>query len=231
MFENEDPAKRAAGYAAVDRYVRDGMCIGLGTGTTAYWAIERAGTRIRAGEQICAVATSSDTERLCRSLGIPLVALMERPMAIAIDGADEVAADGSLMKGGGGALFREKAVALASERYIVVVTEPKIVATLGKAPLPIEIVPFATPYVRYEIGRRFDNVALTLRGGDAQPFVTDNGNWIVDCRFGRIDDPRRLDERMREIHGVVATGLFYGIAGEVLVGDANGEVRALAIRR
>lgn len=231
MFENEDPAKRAAGYAAVDRYVRDGMCIGLGTGTTAYWAIERVGTRIRAGERICAVATSSDTERLCRSLGIPLVALMERPMTVAIDGADEVAADGALMKGGGGALFREKAVALASERYIVVVTEPKIVATLGKAPLPIEIVPFAAPYVRYEIARRFDNVEQTLRGSDAQPFVTDNGNWIVDCRFGRIDDPRRLDERMREIHGVVATGLFYGIAGEVLVGDANGEVRVLAIRR
>lgn len=231
MFENQDPAKRAAGYAAVDRYVRDGMCIGLGTGTTAYWAIERVGTRIEAGEQICAVATSSDTERLCRTLRISLVALMERPMAIAIDGADEVAADGSLMKGGGGALFREKAVALASERYIVVVTEPKIVATLGKAPLPVEIVPFASPYVRYEISRRFANVELTLRGSDAQPFVTDNGNWIVDCRVGRIDDPRRLDERMREIHGVVATGLFYGIADEVLVGDANGGVRALAIRR
>ncbi|MGB9651045.1 MAG: ribose-5-phosphate isomerase RpiA [Candidatus Cybelea sp.] len=225
-FENNDPAKRAVGYAAVDRYVRDRMCVGLGTGTTAYWAIERVGQRIAAGERIVAVATSSETESLCRQLGITLVGLLEYPMPVAIDGADEVAPDRSLTKGGGGALFREKAVALSCDRYVVVVTESKLVAALGAFPLPIEIVPFAAPYVRREIGRRFGEIAVVLRETEQRPFVTDNDNWIFDARFGEIADPRRLDERLREIHGVVATGLFYGIADEVLVGDASGNVRS-----
>ncbi|MBV8148231.1 MAG: ribose-5-phosphate isomerase RpiA [Candidatus Eremiobacteraeota bacterium] len=227
MFENDDPAKRAAGYAAVDRYVRNGMCIGLGTGTTAYWAIERVGRRVAAGEQIAAVATSSETEALCRKLDIPLVGLLVRQMLVAIDGADEVAPDWSLTKGGGGALFREKTVALSAERFIVVVTEQKLVPSLGAFPLPVEIVPFAAPYARREIGRRFGAIAVVRRGTDRQPFVTDNSNWIFDCHFGRIDDPRGLDEALRSIHGVVATGIFYGIASEVLIGDADGSVRSL----
>ncbi|MGB8908622.1 MAG: ribose-5-phosphate isomerase RpiA [Candidatus Cybelea sp.] len=225
-FENSDPAKRAAGYAAVDRYVRDGTCVGLGTGSTAYWAIERVGQRIAAGERIVAVATSSDSESLCRQLGIPLVGLLKRPMPVAIDGADEVAPDRSLTKGGGGALFREKAVALSCERYVVVVNEEKLVPVLGAFPLPIEIVPFAAPYAKREIERRFGEVAVAQREIEGQPFVTDNDNWIFDAGFGEIANPRRLDERLREIHGVVATGLFYGIADEVLVGDASGNVRS-----
>ncbi len=229
VFENDDPAKRAAGYAAVDRYVRDGMCVGLGTGTTAYWAIERVGARIAAGERISAIPTSSDSEALCRKLAIPLATLLERPMPVAIDGADEVAPDWSLTKGGGGALFREKAVALACERYVVVVTEPKLVAALGRFPLPIEIVPFAAPYVRREIARRFGNVDVVRRGSGLQPFVTDNGNWIFDAHFGRIDDPPALDTALREIHGVVATGLFYNLADEVIVGEASGTTRSLTV--
>jgi ribose 5-phosphate isomerase A len=226
-FENADPAKRAAGYAAVDRYVRDGMCVGLGTGSTAFWAIERVGGRISAGEEIVAVATSSDTESLCRDLGIPLVPLLQRPMPVAIDGADEVAPDRSMTKGGGGALFREKTVALACERYIVVVTEPKLVPQLGAFPLPVEIVPFAAPWAKREIERHFGEIAVCVRGTDQRPFVTDNGNWIFDLHFGRIPDPRSLDEKLRAIYGVVATGLFYGIADEVLIGEASGTVRSL----
>jgi ribose 5-phosphate isomerase A len=226
-FENADPAKRAAGFAAVDRYLRDGMCVGLGTGTTAYWAIVRVGELVADGWKIDAVATSSATEALCRRLHIPLLALLERPMPIAIDGADEVAPDWSLTKGGGGALFREKTVALACERYIIVVTEPKVVPVLGVFPLPVEIVPYAAPYVRREIERRCGPVEVTRRGTAAEPFVTDNANWIFDCRFGRIPDPRALDELLRGIHGVVATGLFSGVASDVLVGDATGCVRSL----
>jgi ribose 5-phosphate isomerase A len=226
-FENSDPAKRAAGYAAVDRYVTDGACVGLGTGTTAYWAIERVGRRVASGERIVAVPTSGDTEALCRELGIPLVALLERPMTVAIDGADEVAPDRSLTKGGGGALFREKAVALACERYVVVVTAPKLVPALGEFPLPIEVVPFAAPYVRHEIEVCFGQIPIALRRSEQQLFVTDNGNWIFDVHFGKISDPRRLDERLRGIYGVLATGLFYGIVDEVLVGNANGSVRSL----
>jgi ribose 5-phosphate isomerase A len=228
FFENDDPAKRAVGYAAVDRYVRDGTCVGLGTGTTAYWAIERVGQRIARGARITAVATSSETERLCRKLRIPLVNLLEEPMPFAIDGADEVAPDWSLTKGGGGALFREKTVALACERYIVIVTEPKLVDALGTFPLPIEIVPYAAPYVSRELGRRFGGVQVSLRTSDGRRFVTDNDNWIYDCHFGRIADPRGLDEALRAINGVVATGIFCGIAAGVLVGYADGNVTNLA---
>jgi ribose 5-phosphate isomerase A len=226
-FENSDPAKRAVGYAAVDKHVVDGTCIGLGTGTTAYWAIERVGQRIAAGERICAVATSSETEELCRSLRIPLVELLEKPIAVAIDGADEVAPDWSLTKGGGGALFREKVVALCAERYVVVVTESKLVEVLGAFPLPVEIVPYAMTYVRREIQRRSAGVPVVRREIEGRPFVTDNGNWIFDCHFARIDDPPSLDATLREIHGVVATGLFFNVASEVLVGGADGRVVSL----
>jgi ribose 5-phosphate isomerase A len=228
VFENEDPAKRAAGYAAVDRYVRDGMCIGLGTGSTAYWAIERIGQRVAAGEHIEAVASSLDTEKLCRRLGIPLVGLLQRPMAVAIDGADEVAPDGSLTKGGGGALFREKAVALAAKQYAIVVTKPKLVSVLGAFPTPVEIVPFAAPFVRVEIERRFGKITISQRGDQRDPFMTDNGNWIFDCHFGQIENPAAIDEALRGIHGVVSTGLFYGIATDVLVGDENGQITQLS---
>jgi len=226
-FENSDPAKRAAGFAAVDKHVVDGTCVGLGTGTTAYWAIERVGQRIAAGQRIRAVATSSETEELCRRLRIPLVDLLEEPMAVAIDGADEVAPDWSLTKGGGGALFREKAVALCAKQYVVVVTESKLVEALGAFPLPVEIVPYAMAYVRREIQRRSGDILVVRREIEGRPFVTDNGNWIFDCHFSRIDDPPGLDARLREIHGVVATGLFFNIASEVLVGGADGRVLSL----
>jgi ribose 5-phosphate isomerase A len=228
VFENSDPAKRAVGFAAVDRYVRDGMCIGLGTGTTAYWAIERVGQRVAAGEQIAVTATSSETERLCRQLNVPVLDLLERPMPVAIDGADEVAPDWSLTKGGGGALFREKAVALSAERFVVIVTESKLVPALGAFPLPVEIVPYAAPYIRREIVRRIGDVPVVRRGTESQPFITDNDNWIFDCHFGRIADPHSLDEALRGIHGVVSTGIFSGIASEVLVGNPDGTTRSLA---
>jgi ribose 5-phosphate isomerase A len=222
-----DDAKRAAGYAAVDRYVTDGDCIGLGTGTTAYWAVERVGQRVAAGERIAAVATSSETEALCRQWNVPVLTLLERPMTVAIDGADEVAADWSLTKGGGGALFREKAVALSAERFVVIVDEGKLVAKLGAFPLPVEIVPYAAPYVRREILRRLGDLTIVRRGSEETPYVTDNHNWIFDCHFGQIDDPRSLDETLRYIHGVVATGIFFGIASDVIVGAANGTSRRI----
>ena len=222
----DERGKRAAGYAAVDRYVRDGSCIGLGTGTTAYWAVERVGQRIAAGEQIVAVPTSGETQELCRRWNVPVAGLLDRPMLVAIDGADEVAADWSLTKGGGGALFREKAVALSAERFVVIVTENKLVETLGAFPLPVEIVPYAAPYVRREIERSFPGVAVAKRGKN-KPYVTDNGNWIFDCRFGRIAEPKELDAALRTIHGVVATGIFHGIADTVIVGEADGTVRML----
>jgi ribose 5-phosphate isomerase A len=221
-----DDAKRAVARAAVDRYVRAGTCIGLGTGTTARWAIERVGERIRAGETLFAVATSLQTEALCREHGVPLAAFGERSIQVAIDGADEVSADWSLTKGGGGALFREKAVALAAERFVVIVTPEKLVERLGAFATPVEVVPFTADWLRRQLEAAFPQAAIRRRGGET-PFVTDNGNAILDCAFGTIEDPAALDARLRGFHGVVASGLFIGLTSDVLVGDANGNVREL----
>jgi len=214
--------KRAAGYAAVDRFVRADMaCIGLGTGSTAFYAIERVGTLVAQGWNLSAVTTSVQTAQLCRERNIPVVGLCEgAPVAVAIDGADEVAPDFALTKGGGGALFREKAVALAAEKFVVVVDESKLVPHLGKFPLPVEVVPFTARYVEREIQRMCPQ--LTMRVRDGKTFVTDNGNYILDCSFGRIDDPAGLDARLRAINGVVASGLFVGLTSHVLVGSATG---------
>jgi ribose 5-phosphate isomerase A len=218
-----DERKRAVGYAAVDRYVRSSTCVGLGTGTTARWAVERVGERVARGEQIVAVATSGATQRQCRDLGIPLVALGEREIDVAIDGADEVAADWSLTKGGGGAHFREKAVALAARAFIVIVTPEKLVDKLGAFPTPVEVVPFTLVVVTRAIQAAYAGVRVQRRGGDAAPFVTDNGNAILDCAFGAIADPGALDAALRGIHGVVATGLFPpDLTAAVLVADDAG---------
>jgi ribose 5-phosphate isomerase A len=218
-----DP-KRVAGFAAVDRYVRDGMCIGLGTGTTAYWATERVGERVAAGEHVVAVATSLATEALCRARAIPLMPLGEREIDVAIDGADEVAANWALSKGRGGAIFREKAVALAAHTFVIIVTPAKIVAKLGAFPTPIEVVPFSTNVVVAAIASTYDGTQIVRRMDDDEtPFVTDNGNAILDCAFGTIDDPVALDAALRRIHGVVATGLFAPqLTSAVLVADSDG---------
>ena len=221
MSEHAEKQKRAAGEAAVDRYVRDGMCVGLGTGSTALWAIRRVGALVAAGAAIEAVATSRTTEDLCRVLHIPLINFLERDIDVAIDGADEVAPDFALTKGGGGALFREKCVALAARRFIVIVDESKLVPALGTFPTPVEVVPYAVPWVEREIQRAFPHATLTRRGGTT-PFITDNGNAIFDVRFGAIADARALDAQVRTIHGVVATGLFVDVTHEVIVAGANG---------
>jgi ribose 5-phosphate isomerase A len=213
--------KRAAGEAAVDRYVRDGMCIGLGTGSTAYYAILHVGKLVAAGASIVAVASSLATEALCREAGVPLVGLLEQPIAVAIDGADEVAPDFALTKGGGGALFREKSIALAAEQFIVIVDESKLVERLGAFATPVEVVPFALALVELEIGSAFPHATIRRRG-TATPFVTDNGNAILDCAFGTIDDPAELEAELRAIHGVVDAGLFTNLADVVLVAQAGG---------
>ncbi len=220
----EDRAKRDVGFRAVDEYVRDGTCIGLGTGTTSYFAIERVGQLVAAGWKLRAVPTSRETERLCRERNIELAALGDAPLDVAIDGADEAAPDRSLLKGGGGALFREKAVALAARAFVAIVTDRKLVPQLGAFPLPVEVVPFSLRYVV----RRIDalGVPLKVRERDGAAYVTDNGNALLDCEFGSIDDPERLDRTLREIHGVVATGLFVGLTAQVLVANVDGTMSA-----
>ena len=219
----EEQRKRDVGFAAVDRYVRADTCIGLGTGSTARWAVARVGERVAAGERIVAVATSVATERQCRELGIPLVALGDREIDVAIDGADEVASDWSLTKGAGGAMFREKAVALAAKTFVVVVTPEKLVTRLGAFPTPVEVVPFALASVISGISTALPHVRIKQRKTDLAPFVTDNGNFIIDCSLGPIADPEISDIVLRAIHGVVATGLFAAsLTRAVLVADDSG---------
>src|SRR3984957_7722196 len=158
VSDPKEAAKRLLGFAAVDRFVQAGMCVGLGTGTTAYWAVKRTGERIAAGERLEAVVSSSATEKLCAGFGVPVIPFMSRDIDVAIDGADEVAPDWSLTKGGGGALFREKAIAIAAERFIVIVDASKIVDLLGRFPTPVEVVPFTLPWVEREIAGQFPTV-------------------------------------------------------------------------
>jgi ribose 5-phosphate isomerase A len=216
LNDSKEAAKRLVGFAAVDRYVRPGMCVGLGTGTTAYWAIKRTGERIAAGESLEAIVTSAATEALCGEFGVPVIPFMSRDIDVAIDGADEVAPDWSLTKGGGGALFREKAIAIAAKQFIVIVDDSKLVAQLGRFPTPVEVVPFTLVWVQRQIAERYPKAKATERVRDGKPYRTDNGNAILDCAFGTIGDPRTLDAALKAIHGVLDVGLFYDLADAVL---------------
>jgi ribose 5-phosphate isomerase A len=217
------------GYAAVDRFVEAGMCVGLGTGTTAYWAIRRTGERIAAGEKLTAIVTSAGTEKLCGEFGVPVVPFMSREIDVAIDGADEVAPDWALTKGGGGALFREKAIAIAAKRFIVIVDDSKVVDQLGRFPTPVEVVPFTLAWVQREIAAQFPTAKATERTRDGAPYRTDNGNAILDCAFGAIADPRSVAAALQAIHGVLDVGIFLDLADAVLC-TAEAGVRELTKR-
>ena len=226
MSDPKEAAKRLVGFAAVDRYVEDGMCVGLGTGTTACWAIKRTGERVARGEKLVAIVTSAATEKLCGDFGVPVVPFMSRDIDVAIDGADEVAPDWALTKGGGGALFREKAIAIAANRFIVIVDDSKVVDQLGRFPTPVEVVPFTLSWVQRRIPAQFPTAKATERVRDGQPYRTDNGNAILDCAFGLIPDPRTLSAALMAIHGVLDVGIFLDLADAVLC-TANEGVREL----
>lgn len=213
--------KRQAAEKAVE-LVRNGMKVGLGTGSTAYFAIEAIGRLVKDGHRILAVPTSVASERQARELGIPLATLEEAgTLDITIDGADEVDGNLDLIKGMGGALLREKIVAYSTRVEVIVVDDSKIVTRLGtKFPLPVEVVPFShgrTKMFLEGLGCRAE-----LRGGEA-PFITDNGNYIYHLHFeGGIDDPYELQKRLKEIPGVVETGLFLKMAKKVFVASDHG---------
>jgi ribose 5-phosphate isomerase A len=220
-------AKQLAAEKAVS-FLDNGMTIGLGTGSTAYWAIEKIGEKVRKeGWNIKAIATSFVSEEQARGLGIPIFDFsVIKSIDITIDGADEVNPKLQLIKGGGGALLREKIVATNSKQMIVVADESKWVETLGKFPLPVEVVHFGWE-------RTFDK--LQMLGCDAKrrmkgttPYITDNGNFIIDCAFGEIKDPPHLHEMVNAIAGVVDNGLFIHIASKLVLGYENGETRVVS---
>jgi ribose 5-phosphate isomerase A len=222
--------KEAAGRAAAE-LVRDGDVVGLGTGSTAYFAVVALGERVKAGLKITGIPTSLQTADLARAVGIPLTTLDEHPeIDITIDGADEIDSKLNLIKGGGGALLREKVVASASKKMVVVADSRKVVAVLGKFPLPVEVIAFARTVVERKI------VALggspKLRTKADGPFITDNGNEILDCNFGRIADPPALARELSGTPGVVEHGLFIGLASIAFVGkgDSAKELRSKRVQ-
>lgn len=218
-------AKRIAAERAVDD-VRDGMIVGLGTGSTAYYTIQRLGQLVQQGLSIQAIATSVQSEQLAKQLGIPLISFSEMTeLDLTIDGADEVDPAFNLIKGGGGALLREKIVAAASKQLTVVVDEHKVVRQLGKFALPVEIVKFG-----YEATiRKLNQLGCEpiLRARDGELYVTDNENYIVDCSFNQIAAPVELHRELNLIPGVVDNGLFVGMTKKVIVGYDNGDVQVL----
>ncbi|MGA7295375.1 MAG: ribose-5-phosphate isomerase RpiA [Terriglobales bacterium] len=225
--ENVQQEKEAAGRAAA-RLVRDGNVVGLGTGSTAYFTVIALGERVRAGLKIIAVPTSVDTEHLARTLGIPLTTLDDTPeIDITIDGADEIDPKLNLIKGGGGALTREKVVASASKKMVVVADSRKAVPVLGKFPLPVEVISFARTVVEKKILSLGASPKLRTKP-DGSAFLTDNGNQILDCSFGKIADPAALAQTLSDTPGIVEHGLFIGLAKLALVGrgDHVDELRA-----
>ena len=222
-----DTYKRDAAAAAL-AYVRAGMRLGLGTGSTARPFVDLLGERVRAGLDVIAVPTSEATRAQAEACGIKLTTLDETPeLDLTVDGADEIDPDLTLIKGGGGALLREKIVAAASARMVVIADASKWVAVLGKFPLPIEVVPFglgATERaVQAAIAATGNSGALTLRKtGAGHAFVTDGGHFILDAALGRIADPRSLGLALAAIPGVVEHGLFIGLAQTAIIAGPDG---------
>jgi ribose 5-phosphate isomerase A len=214
--------KKMAALKAVE-WVRDGMVIGLGTGSTAYYAIEVIGKLVKEGHDLIGVPTSKNTEKLALEFGIPLTSLENvNDIDLTIDGADEVDLRLRLIKGMGGALLREKIVASVSRQEIVAVDDSKLVDVLGtKSPLPVEVVPFGHKRAKEAIERLRCKAQLR---GENNPFVTDSGNYIYDCRFVRIENPEDLEKRLNLIPGVVENGLFIGLTTRVVIGTEKGVV-------
>ena len=221
--------KEAAGAQAVE-YVTDDMVVGLGTGSTAEYAIRILGRRVAQGLHVQAVPTSEASARLARKLGIEILALEGGLVVdLTIDGADEVDPGLNLIKGLGGALLREKIVARCSTRLIIIVDSSKTVPRLGtRSPLPVEVVPFAWSLVRHHLGEEGLRAELRQDADTGRPYETDNGNLILDCHFPRgIDDPVRTESWINALPGVVENGLFIDRADLVIVGQENGACRQL----
>lgn len=227
MMTPQDAAKKAAAEAAC-AYVRDGTIVGLGTGSTADWAVKHLGARVKQGLRIRGVPTSLRTEKLAREVGIPLVDLNEvESIDVTIDGADEVDRNLDLIKGLGGALLREKIVASLTKRQIIVVDPSKMVEKLGtRSPLPVEVLPFGSKVVERRLVA--EGFHPTLRVKEGKPVVTDNANLVLDVKFPLgIDDPRALEAKLNTTPGVVENGLFLGMTWRAIVGEADGKIREI----
>ncbi|MDR3205984.1 MAG: ribose-5-phosphate isomerase RpiA [Candidatus Methanoplasma sp.] len=219
--------KKIVAESAVNHYVRDGMTVGLGTGSTAEYAIRKVGELAASGYELTCVATSLRTEKLAAEVGVRISDLSDvEHIDVTIDGADEVDPDLQLIKGLGGALLREKIVAAATVKEIIIVDDSKLVQKLGtRSPLPVEVVPFGHTKTKYALEKQGCKAALRTVGG--RPFITDSGNYVYDCVFAAIESPFFLESRIDVIPGVVENGLFLNTAYAVLSVNGEGVVTAI----
>jgi len=222
-----DPKEQAGRKAA--EYVKDGMVVGLGTGSTAEWAIRALAERVAAGQlkNIQCIPTSSGTRKLAEEVGLSIRGLEDVEWVdLTIDGADQVDGNLNLIKGGGGALLREKVVAFSSGEVIIIVDEGKMTGTLGDGvPVPVEVIPFAEAVVRQALVNLGAEVEPRMDGDD--PFLTDNDNFILDCLFTQAFDAKRMEREIKRIPGVVESGLFVDMTDRVVVGQKNGTAKVI----
>ncbi len=216
IMTNSENEKQLAAKEAVKR-ISNNQVVGLGTGSTAYYIIQEVGRLVKEGLQIRAIPTSDKTRVLAESLHIPIIDINTViAIDITIDGADEFTEDLLLIKGGGGALLREKIVASMTKEEIIIADSSKLVAQLGKFKVPVEAIPFAANYVQSELQKLHG--AAHIRMADGKPFITDEGNYIMDTDFGLIADPVALADAIKGIAGVVDHGLFINLASKVIMG-------------
>ena len=211
--------KQRSAEAAVE-YVKDGMIVGLGTGSTTEFAVKKLGERVRDGLSIRGIPTSDVTKKQAEEEGIPLIDFSETMyIDLTIDGADEIDADLNMIKGGGAALLREKIVASASREEIIIVSNEKFVNQLGSFPLPVEVIPFGWQVIFNELETLGGSPNLRLKQG--QPLRTDQGNYIIDCHFRQIIAATQLEERLNMIPGVVENGLFIALCTRMIMADGE----------
>ncbi len=221
----EEIKKKLGSYAL--RYTATHPVIGLGTGSTVYWLIRALVQEVQQGRELKIVPTSAQTSELAQQAGIGILQLNDVDLLpVTIDGADEIDPTLQLIKGGGGALLEEKMVAAASEQLIIIADETKLVQQLGAFPLPVEVIPSGWKQVQKKIQQGSDDLVI-LRKKNDQVFLTDNGHYILDCHFRLIQDPSVLDRQLKDIPGVVETGLFINRASKVIVGYSNGAIKEL----
>jgi len=223
-----DSKKIAAEKAAT--YVQDGMLVGLGTGSTVFFATQKLGEMVKQGLKIRTVSSSIQSEKIAAELNIPTLQFAKiRGIDIYIDGADEIDKNHYLIKGGGGALLREKILAFNSKRFIVIADESKMVDTLGKFPLPVEIVDFALEFTVANL--RKSGAEVKIRQKNGSNYISDNGNLVADCLFNSIPDPKSLNEELHKIPGVVETGIFLNsMVSQVVIGYKDGKIKEMTVR-
>lgn len=222
MNKNIEQERQLAAKEAV-KYIRDNQIVGLGTGGTASYAIREIGEMVKKGLRIQGIPTSDKTRELAESLNIPLVNINTvHAIDITIDGADEFDENLVLIKGGGGALLREKIVASLTREEIIIADSTKKVDVLGKFKLPVEIIPFASSYVLSQIKVLKGEGKIRMAGN--VPFITDQGNHIIDADFGLIQDPVSLSDKLNDITGVVEHGLFINLANKIIMGNDDGVI-------